>query len=108
LEADVSVPDFSATTFETLAQNLPHQVHDRVHQENDKHSDIQHEESSAQAETTKQELDREPHVQRAVDVMCQAGSSERVLTSAQTVRDMMSQFDQCNQSNHMSCSHNDF
>ena len=53
LEADVSIHDFSATTFETLAQNLHNQVHDRVHQENDKHSDIQHEESSTQAETTK-------------------------------------------------------
>jgi hypothetical protein len=82
LEADVNVPDLAATTFETLAQNLPYQVHDRVHQENDKQSDTEHDESAAQSETTKQELnrnfartiklfeeDREPRVQRAVDVM---------------------------------------
>jgi len=36
-EADMNLPDFSATIFETLAQTLPHQVHDRV--QNDKHSD---------------------------------------------------------------------
>ena len=39
----------------------------------------------------------EPHVQRVVDVMCQTGSSERVFTNAQAVRDTMSQFDQSTQ-----------
>ena len=53
LEADVNVPDLAATTFETLAQTLSYQVHDRVHQENDKHSDTEHDESVAQSETMK-------------------------------------------------------
>ena len=30
LVVDVIVPDLSATTYHTLAQNLPNQVHDRV------------------------------------------------------------------------------
>ena len=58
LAADVNVPDLAATTFETLAQNFPYQAHDRVHQDNDEHSDIEHEESAAQSKTTKHELNR--------------------------------------------------
>jgi hypothetical protein len=32
----MNLPDLLVTTFETLAQTLPHQIYDRVPQENDK------------------------------------------------------------------------
>jgi len=51
------------------------------------------------------EQHREPHVQRAVNLMCLADSppdsSERFFTNAQTVRDAMGQFDQATHT----CSH---
>ena len=42
-----------ATTLDTLAENLPNQVHDRVHQDKD---NIEHEESAEQSQPTEQEL----------------------------------------------------
>ena len=87
------------TTFETLAQTHLDQDPDRVHQDEDQHSDIQHEESAEHSQPTQQELNSnfartinlleensEQHVQGAVDLMCQADSrpdsSKRVFPSA--------------------------
>ena len=51
-EVDVNVPDLSATTFDTLAQNLPHQVHDSVHQDHEHLCEIENEQSVAPSEPT--------------------------------------------------------
>ena len=88
----------------------------------DNHSDIEQEESAEQSQPTQKELQkelnkqyettiklleerREPHVQSAVDVLCQADpradSSDRVFQDAKAVRETMDIYDQ---STHK-CSH---
>ncbi len=91
--------DLWTTSFETLAQSLLDQDPDGVHQYEDQHSDIQHEESAEQSQPTQQKLNsnfartinlleenRDQHVQGTVNLRCEADSrpdsSRRVFPSA--------------------------
>ena len=122
MEEDEDGPDLIGITFESLHESLGNQGPHSVHQDGDQHSAIQQEESAEQFQPTKQELQeelnkqfattiklleerREPHVQSAVHVLCQADpradSSDRVFQDAKAVREAMDIFDQ---STHK-CSH---
>ena len=116
LEEDEDGPDLIGIIFESLhSGSLLNQGPHRVHQDGDKHSDIEQEESAEQSQPTQQELQkelnkqfattiklleerREPHVQSAVDVLCQEDSrpdsSGRVFQDSKSVREAMDIFDQ--------------
>ena len=122
LEEDKDGPDLIGITFESLHESLLNQGPHHVRPDGDNHSDIEQEESAEQSQPTQKELQkelnkqfettiklleerREPHVQSAVDVLCQADpradSSDRVFQDAKAVREAMDIFDQ---STHK-CSH---
>ena len=109
-------------TLESLHESLGNQGPHSLHEDGHKNSAIQQEQSAEQLQPTKQELQeelnkqfattiqlleerREPHVQSAVHVLCQADAradwSGRVFQDAKAVREAMDIFDESTQN----CSH---